>query len=165
MPTDDGPAVYIVRDGRESLVSYAHYISSFRYQPKWWESVASSFGYSSFNRILKKLIVDKEYGGGWSGNVKGWTWERTNGLTVLVKYEQLKETPLEILETIPDQLEFDMLPVSNRLPNFNELQSKWPNFFRKGEADSWRYEMSASIQAKFWRHHSDAMRAMGYTQA
>lgn len=41
----------------------------------------------------------------------------------------------------------------NRVPDFEDLHSKWPSFFRKGKRGSWVDEMPDDLHWLFWDHH------------
>jgi hypothetical protein len=61
--------------------------------------------------------------------------------------------------------EFDIVTdaaVSRVMPDLASLHERWPQFFRKGKAGSWREEMPIGLHELFWRHHAQAMNACGY---
>jgi hypothetical protein len=55
-----------------------------------------------------------------------------------------------------------MVNRTTTFPTFEELNKKYPQFFRVGKAGAWRKEMSGFLHRLFWRHHETAMREMGY---
>jgi hypothetical protein len=157
LPQDDFPAIYLVRDGRDALVSYARYILSFergkgeRTNPK------------AFRRTLRKLIILNRSFGGWGPNVLAWL--RREAPTVVVKFEDLVKSsnPIEIVRTA--LLQVGYVPGETRTglaPTFAELHEKMPEFFRKGRIGSYKEEMPANLEELFWRHHGRAMKAVGY---
>ncbi|MEQ9667671.1 sulfotransferase domain-containing protein [Coleofasciculus sp. G2-EDA-02] len=168
LPSDDCPAIYLVRDGRDSLVSYAHYILSFQEKsPRktWEDKIKSIVGWNEFDFILKKLIVssDCDYGS-WSQNVE--KWNKRGEFTFLIRFEDLIKEPLYQLELAIEHLsmKYFFCRKHNQLPSFEELHKKWPQFFRKGKSEGWKGEMSQELQYLFWQHHGEVMQKLGYEQ-
>ena len=58
---DESPALYIVRDGRDAIVSFAHYLKEVRGRPK-LQSM-------SIEEVIGDLVRRESPYGGWSGNV------------------------------------------------------------------------------------------------
>jgi len=79
-PVDDSPALCLVRDGRDALVSYAHFVRT--YEP----DMGSRY---SFDEVLRMLIESGDHFGGWSDNVRSWYGRTTKGPTVWLRYEDL----------------------------------------------------------------------------
>jgi hypothetical protein len=155
--SDEHPAILIVRDGRDVLVSYARYIMSFVPDGDQQRSP------DEFQGILRMLITSTDHFGGWSHNVASWLSRRVP--TVLVKYEDLLQRPLEIA---PESLEKAGFPIRGKQEqpqlSFDELHDKMPDFFRKGRVGNWRTEMSGELQELFWQTNADMMRRLGYTR-
>ena len=136
LPKDDLLAVYIVRDVRDVMVSYAHYRQDI-----------DGCG-DDLDTILRRLIVGNRWGG-WSTHVLRWI---TRDQTVMtVKFEDLVEQP----ETV-------FLNTEREAPEFEELHYNWPKFFRKGKVGGWKDEMSDEIEALCWKHHGKVMGRLGY---
>ena len=153
LPADDSPAVYVVRDGRDALVSYAHFIRT--YEPP------DSHG-ASFEDLLAMLIGSTGHFGGWSGNVREWRARRAP--TVWLRYEDLVRRPLELLDEALDRLHTGVRRANHGTVAFDDLHARWPDFFRKGKSGSWRQEMNPALQRLFWEHHHEAMFACGYSR-
>jgi glycosyltransferase involved in cell wall biosynthesis len=168
MPDDPQiPAIYIVRDGRDAMVSIAHHRS---------DLVLPG---SDFLENMQEAIVAAEgsFFGGWSKNVNAWI-ERA---TIIIRYEDLIDNPQKVFERIEKVIP---LPKAdwNNLPTFEQLKAgkpkygggtKNPNpkfnpefftekFFRKGKAGGWKEEMPDHLQDLFWNHHGDMMDRIGY---
>ncbi len=167
-PSDPGiPAVYLVRDGRDAMVSIAHHRKDI-VEPG-----------TDFLQNLKEAIIASEgsYFGGWSTNVNAWI-ERA---TIIIKYEDLVDNPrreFERLEAIIDMPKGDW----SRLPTFDKLKFGSPKyggsstseaikikpqefsqrFFRKGKAGAWNEEMPHEMQQLFMQMHGDVMERLGY---
>jgi len=164
-PCDNSAAVYIVRDGRDVLVSYARYILSFNREKTLTNRLKRIIGITNFRRTLRNLITETQNFGGWSNNVLAWTVNRADGITIVLRYEDLVANPiLKVQETL-GALNLRIEPISKRLPSFKELHKKWPQFFRKGKAGAWKEEMPEDLHRLFWRYHSRTMRLFGYSDS
>lgn len=134
-PGDDFQAIYIVRDVRDVMVSYAHYRREI-------ENVKGDF-----DTVLRNLITNKLWSG-WSTHVRMWV-ARPQTVDV-IKYEDMVRDPTSAVEADGD------------MPSFEELHSRWPRFFRKGKTGSWEDEMSPEIEQLCWKYHGKVMEGMGY---
>lgn len=167
LPMDTSPAIYIVRDGRDALVSYAKYKLAFQKKPSTMTRLKEVFRRESrFMQTLSSLIRSNEDYGGWSKNVLCWTCDRKDGFTHALRYEDLLLNPACLVKNALDALDFEIeVPlVSAEMPSFEELHRKWPDFFRKGKTEVWREEMPEYLQDLFWQKHGRAMKAFGYTR-
>ena len=156
------PAIYIVRDGRDALVSCAHY--QLRYGPPrlaraLLERCPQSVRDAVFRRTLSRMVRDARFGG-WSRNVAAWHARR--GPTVTVRYEDIVRAPLQALRTACDEIGVVPGGPSRDLPSFQSLSERWPGMFRRGVAGAWREEMPDDIHEQFWQRHGDGMRLVGY---
>src|SRR6266542_744438 len=59
--TDAHPAIYLVRDGRDALVSYAHFVLDYER--------SSQPEDTDFQTVLRNLVVSRDVFGGWRPNV------------------------------------------------------------------------------------------------
>ena len=150
---DDYPAVYLVRDGRDALVSYAHFARDFE----------SSEAPRDFVSTLRDLVVSTDAFGGWGANVLGWV-QRRRGPTAVVKFEDLLADPVLTMDRALAQLPLEPRAdgATGVMPSFDELQQQLPQFFRRGRTGVWRNEMPPEIQQLFWDKHAQAMDVMGY---
>jgi hypothetical protein len=162
LPVDDNPAIYLVRDGRDSVVSLAHYIISFEMQRS--GLLKGLKPRPSFKKVLERVITNRESHGGWSDNVRAWTYGNERENTSLLKYESLVNSPVDAVQAALDSLRLHLKPLQDDLPNFESLHHKWPNFFRKGKVGAWRDEMSDAMHELFWAHHREAMDFCGYEE-
>jgi hypothetical protein len=152
MPADDQPAIYLVRDGRDALLSHARFMLDYD------RASANPGGYYG---TLRQLIEAPPFGG-WSTNVMAWTTRRAS--TVLVKFEQLIAAPLHELRRAMSAIGSELPEIrTTDPPGFGELHRKIPQFFRAGRVGAWRDEMPDNLHALFWHRHGDAMRKVGYT--
>jgi len=161
------PAVLLVRDGRDSMVSYAHHWKNFT-DPE-----------SEFYENLKSAILAKKKSRmiiGWGDYVNAWLKRSA----LVIKFEELITNPIVTVEKLRQIMD---LPEPNveKLPGFKDLRSKRMNygnvaqkrsqkeqaahrekFFRKGKVGAWREEMPDELHELFWLHHGEVMDKMGY---
>jgi hypothetical protein len=150
--SDPAPALYIVRDGRDALVSHAHFVAG---------EDAPRFRGLSFNRRLSELIrrgvrVQR----GWSGNVRA--WRERNAPTALIRFEDLIVDPVGVVARGCKELGVPLPEPEGDLYSFAELRERYPLVFRKGKVGSWREEMPPRLQERFWRIHGAQMESLGY---
>jgi hypothetical protein len=154
---DTDPAVYIVRDGRDSLVSHTHFALTCKggMAP---ESVTPGL----FRETLRDLILQKHpTRGTWASNVDAWT-ARPN--TAVVRYEDLVADPSGVTRRALDSLGLRLAPVADAIPSFEELQAVDPKFFRRGVRGAHRDEFPADLLDLFWEHNGAAMTRVGYAR-
>lgn len=168
IPSDPSiPAIYLVRDGRDAMVSIAHHRK---------DLVMPG---SDFEENLLEAIVAAEgsFFGGWSHNVSTWL-ERAQ---LVIKYEDLVADPVATFKRVENLI---AMPPSNwsNLPGFEEMKKGKPQyggvskitdpkfnpdtfsekFFRKGKSGGWKEEMSSEMQDLFWNYHGHMMESLGY---
>lgn len=151
---EDSPAIYLVRDGRDCLVSFAHYLKEISDRPR--------FRPMSHDEAVADLMRRKAPYGGWSGNVGA--WRRREGPTEIVRFEDLIENPLAAIGRAADALGLELAEPRAEPPSFEELRerSRRPKLLRRGEAGSWRSEFPPDLLPEFWRRHGEQMEALGY---
>lgn len=168
------PAIYLVRDGRDAVVSIAHHRKDL-IQPG-----------SEFFPNLQEAIVAAEgsFFGGWSRNASAWL-QRAQ---LVIRYEDLIKDPPGTFNRVQKLIHLPRAKWEN-LPTFEEMKSgkvKYGSgkakyggntrmaepkfketefaekFFRKGKTGGWREEMPAHFQDLFWNYHGDMMERLGY---
>jgi hypothetical protein len=170
VPADPAiPAVYIVRDGRDALVSIAHHRSNL---------VAPG---SDLRRNLIEAIVadDGSHFGGWSVNVSQWL----RRASLVIRFEDLIRDPIACAERLRPFLDLPA-PRRDKLPSFEDLRTKdmpygsgvqhgfSPEerafrrriFFRRGAVGAWKNEMPEELHHLFWKRHGAVMRELGYAR-
>jgi hypothetical protein len=153
---NDELGIYLVRDGRDALVSYARY--AVYEQENLTEQMKTEF----YRTTLRQMIVTNDYFGGWSQNVESWV--KRKAATTIVKFEELIVTPLPTLERAFIELALTIPNANETPPTFAALQAKMPKFFRRGKIGSWREEMPEDLQALFWEYHGTTMKSLGYDE-
>ena len=159
-------SVYLVRDGRDALVSIAHHRK---------DIVAPG---SNYNRNLAEAILAKEgsFFGGWGGNVRQWM----NEADLVIKYEDLIKDPIGQVSRLAEIIDLPE-PRIERLPTFNKLKNGTPHygsgtkdmkisakkdraqkFYRRGIAGSYKDEMPYVFRFLFWLKYKGVMKKLNY---
>jgi hypothetical protein len=154
LPADNAPAICIVRDGRDVLVSYAHFLRSFN----------AGMAERSFEEVLQELIITRELHRNWSLHLTAWRARTRSKASAWIHYESLVRNPLETIEAGLSQFGITLKPTGGSLPDFAELHRVWPAFFRKGTSGAWRAEMPDELHRLFWQHHGVMMEEFGYVE-
>jgi glycosyltransferase involved in cell wall biosynthesis len=158
VPDDpDIPAIYLVRDGRDSLVSVANHRADI-------VSPGSDFSTNLYEAIVAQ---QNSYFGGWSHNVTAWL----DRATTVIRYEDLIKDQKGVFKRVEQLLQLPKADWDN-LPNFKEMKfgnpkyggKKTNKFFRKGKSGSWKDEMSQEQLELFWHFHGDTMERLGYSR-
>lgn len=147
LPAEHGSkkAIYIVRDGRDAVVSYAHYIADYQ-QPG-----------TPFEKALHWLVASNDQFGGWGNHVRAWL----SRATAVIRFEDLIVRPFVEVSAALRAIGLPSVPL-RAAPDFPELQAKLPEFFRRGQVGAWRDEMPAALHELFWDRYGDAMELAGY---
>ena len=158
LPSDDNPAIYVLRDGRDALVSYA------------WFTISSGADSSDagsqrkFNAALKRLIDGKSRAkyGDWGRHVTEWT-TRVPPVAVL-KFEDLMGSDrADLVRTALESVGFACSPQeSAAVPSFERQHARNPRLFRRGQVGAWKDEMPPALVARFAKRYGDVMTQMGY---
>ena len=142
LPTDDAPAIYIIRDGRAAFVSYAQWL-------------AASAG---ARPAYPELIRGDVWPGSWTDHFHAWN-AAVRKHTLLLRYEDLTLRQNETIATIGR-----FLDIQQKAPftaDFGELRSMYPTMFWRGSnqmnvADLGKHEKL------FRRLHGHTMQRLGY---
>jgi Sulfotransferase domain len=148
---DARPAIYLVRDGREVLVSYAHYVLA---------HFPDQHPGKGFAEVLAVLVQSKDHFGGWSRNVGDWLGR--SAPTAVVRYEELVTDPAGTCLHAFAQLGVQRPEPKDELPSFARLHELLPTVFRSGKTGNWHVEMPAAVEDLFWQCHGKAMTRLGY---
>jgi len=151
---DQASAMYIVRDGRDALVSYAHYIHRY-------DRGELDVGREVMLETLRALIERDEWFGGWGHHVDSWL-ERPN--TMVMKFEQLITAPVETVDCALRAARQVVQRGARAAPTFDELHALVPDFFTRGQVGRWRTEMPPDIENLFWQRHGARMERLGYVR-
>jgi glycosyltransferase involved in cell wall biosynthesis len=161
------PAVYLVRDGRDCVVSMAHYRK---------DLIESQ---SQLNENLRAVIEaeDGSHFGGWSAHVRAWL-QRAQ---LVIRFEDLIEDPIGQIERLRPFVALPK-PHVDRLPTFDDLQNRSYAYgsgcdhglddkaqdqmrrskFRRGRAGGWVDILPRRFELLFLRRHGHVLRQLGY---
>jgi hypothetical protein len=144
-PHDATKAIYVVRDGRATVVSYWHYLQDFEKQ----------------DVSLDQVITGDVWAGSWSHHVRTWALgARPN--TLVLRFEDMvadNERPLAQIAA------FLGIPRPRAAKvEFEELHAASPKFFRSGSNSGNIEELNGSDLKLFWACHRDAMVRLGYDE-
>jgi hypothetical protein len=161
---DEAAVMYLVRDGRDALVSHAHYVRG-RDKPSFRDLDFEA----ALERIIRRGHALMERPGQvppnvtWSDHVR--TWTTRSAPTALVRFESLIEDPgAEVGRALGD-LGVGVPESQGRIPSFEDLQNQRDTvMFRRGKAGAWRDEMPPRLQELFWELHGTQMEALGYSR-
>lgn len=146
-------AICLVRDGRDSLVS--------------WARLNSEGKDREFQTELRAMInrEDTVGTGSWGQNVLSWLLPPAPHRAML-RYEDLVREPRASVERVIEEL---LLPgITPRtdvgIPSFEELHTIDPGFFRRGQLGTHLDELSDDLHQLFWSRPDNraAMALLGY---
>jgi hypothetical protein len=158
-------AVYLIRDGRDSLVSWYHFAVT---------KLGRSESFADFFDVYSR----GGYGQRWQDNVGGWldaADQRPDDI-LIVRFEEMKKETVRLLgevtrflgvpagqqelEAAVEATSIDRLRVAEkeRFPDRQGDQSA----FRGGKTGQWRDLMTPDILERFMRQAGDTMRRAGY---
>jgi hypothetical protein len=163
----DKQVIYIVRDGRDALNSYYHYLQA-----------RNEGSISMLDLIRGKHDVPK---GSWSQHIISWTHGACKRI-IVIKYEDLivdASTQIrKLLELLNWQLDDKRVQEainSSSFQNLKHLEMKygWMQeartesgkniaFFRKGQAMDWQNTFSETDILTFWKYHKEGMSVSNY---
>ncbi len=160
-------SVYLLRDGRDALVSIAHHRQDIKEND-------SDF----YINLLDAIVAPGDsFFGGWSRNVQEWTAKAD----IVIRFEDLIRDPIGQIERLREITDLPE-PQWDKLPNFQQLKQGIPRYgsgihfleseeemralasknFRKGKVGNWEIEMPADLQKIFHEIHGEAMRESSY---
>ncbi|MCB0707221.1 MAG: glycosyltransferase [Saprospiraceae bacterium] len=165
LPFPEAKSVYIVRDGRDSLVSIAHHRKDI-VEP----------GTDFYNNLLEAILSPGGSNfGGWPENVRQWV----NKADILIHFEDLVRDPITQVERLREIMDLPQ-PDLSKLPTFQKLKFGDPQYgagkpeqkhlelakrhFRKGKIGGWQNEMPEDLEDLFWNQGGNLMQSLGYSR-
>lgn len=139
---DQEPTIYIVRDGRASVVSYYHFCRRFE-----------------FERSLESIIEGDTPFGSWSSHFRGWN-PQARANTLLLRFEEVIAHPEETIAQLAQFL--GTTPNGSFEGDFAKLQATSPDFFRSGSNAKNFAELTSDQLDKFDSLHGELMYELGY---
>lgn len=153
LPTDDRPAIYLVRDGRDALVSLTWYDLSVD------KTTDEQISRDVFDASLEEHILSPNFGG-WSANALAWSSRPEK--TDVLRFEDWINKPEEVLPGVLEGMGFQIKKNANSVLDFEKLHKQNPRLYRKGKIGGWKADMSEALHDLLWQHHGEAMRAFRY---
>jgi hypothetical protein len=142
--SESDKVIYLIRDGRDSVLSFTKYLNTFFMKDK-----------GTIDVINGDTVV-----GAWGDHVAAWNpKEKSN--TLLIRFERLVQNPSSFIEKIGDFL--NLKPNSGTIPTFSELHEINPQFFRSGKLNSWEDSFTEEEVNAFWEKNYTQMIEYGYT--
>lgn len=166
--------IYLVRNPLDVTVSYAHHCAwsikrTIREMNREQSTLARNEAQLT-GQLHQRLLT-------WSGHVRSWT-EQTALPTHVVRYEDMLQTPIETFTKIinfaqlPFATEclqralafsrFDKLQEQEKAHGFLEKEPVSASFFRRGEINTWRTELTTAEVKLIISHHKTMMERFGY---
>jgi Sulfotransferase domain len=150
--SDPARALYIVRDGRDAVVSQAHFVKD--------HDVAAYRGLSFARRIATLTRPGMRPYGHWSRNVRRWT--RRRAPVAVLRFEDLVRDPADAVAGACERIDVPVGDADGRMLPFESLHELVPALFRRGVVGAWEDEMPPHLEERFWRIHGEQMEALGY---
>ncbi len=158
LPEEDYPAIYLLRDGRDAIVSYTHFLLTNV------QKIPIEHQAPYFEKTMRTVIKGQAGFGRWSTHVEAWTTRKSQ--TAILRYEDLITRPVECIREAIVKLHLNLTEIGKiNLPTFDELKQKEPNDYRRGQIGSWQDEMPERLRRLFWRYHGKTMIRQGYMPA
>jgi len=157
--------VYLLRDGRDAMVSYLHYLRGL---------TGKELDFLELVETGRNLFPCK-----WHEHVAQWLTNPHAAQMIVVRYEDLKKDPVAQLRRIGEFAELecrtDALERAARDSSFVSMKQReasfaWENpqipknkqFVRRGKIGAYQDEMPPDVQAAFLREAGEMMRKAGY---
>ncbi|MEU6785582.1 sulfotransferase domain-containing protein [Nonomuraea angiospora] len=146
---EEDPAICLVRDGRDSITSWAHLT-----------------GAPDIEAEIRVMINrrDEVGTGSWGQNVLSWLRPPAPH-RVMLRYEELIREPRRTVENVLATLAPTLRPLPDaRIPAFAELRQIDGGFFRRGHTGTHSDELPEELHQLFWSRPDNvtAMELLGY---
>ncbi|NJK80073.1 MAG: sulfotransferase domain-containing protein [Chloroflexaceae bacterium] len=162
-------AVYLVRDGRDVMVSYYHNFVTRNERDR----------VSGFPQFAERYLSGR-YGYFWPEHVESWLTTgkaRLADRLLVVRYEDMKANPASVVGQVATflgithtseqlRLAIDAASIDKMRAYERKVEGVHndPNksFYRKGESGQWDEYFTPDVEARFWAVSTNAMRLAGY---
>jgi hypothetical protein len=157
--------VYLVRDGRDVMVSYFHHLSALG---------------KSLDPVKSVTTGEGLFPCRWHEHIDAWTANPYSAEMITISYEELKKDTVATLQMVCDfvgvERERTTLESAARNSTFEILRAKeqkfgwgedsvWPKdkaFIRRGEVGSFKDEMSGEVLHAFMEQSKPVLQRLGY---
>jgi estrone sulfotransferase len=158
--------VYVIRDPRDTMVSYWHY---------------RKFLASDFNLSLSDFLSGNDHWPcEWDQHVASWLLEKSHPQLLLVRYEEMHKDAAAVLKRVLDfaginqtQEKIEAAVEASRFENMRAAEERFgivgkagdenERFVRKGRVGSWQEEMGYTELKILEEKYGSVMRQVGYT--
>ena len=159
--------VYLVRDGRDAIVSYHHYLNQL-----------------AGRRYNLARLVEHGEGlehGPWHQHVEAWMANPFGAEMLVVRYEDLRadprreverlcrfvdlDCPPEVVDDVASKCSFEQMQARERAYGIEEWDSSQGLFVRRGKVGGFRDEMPAQALEAFNAQSAVALRRFGYLES
>ena len=139
-------AIHLIRDGRDAIVSQAHFLQKF--SPR-------EFGGRAIATISRELIEHGQYGlPTWGEHTLAWLERDVPRLT----FDALVADPIAEVTRVVAKVAPELVPRDDvTIETFPELQGRSNGFFRSGKGGGWRAEWPQDLQELFYERNTEAM--------
>lgn len=143
-PSDEHPAIYVVRDGRSTIASFLKFERT--YSP------------DEANTMLS-LVIGDHYYGGWSEHYRAWH-DRAGVPTLTLRYDELVDASPALLREIASFIGYDG-PIAPWVNPIDEWRERHPGIVGQGRTaweppDEWTFV----CDAVFWALHGELMKEL-----
>jgi len=155
LSSDDLPAIYVVRDGRDALSSLARFIveQEFHCSP-----LLSDHAYLN---TLRRVIYYNDRFGGWSHHVASWTDRAAR--TAIIQYEQLVKAPAPVLSSALHHLGIELNSIQqSRRNSLHNISSTTTTDIDGGLLRHSEKNLPPQLESLFWKYHGRMMNGLGY---
>jgi hypothetical protein len=134
-------AIHLVRDGRDALVSYAHYM----------QHIGDK---RPLGELLTHAVAGSDVFDHWGMHTMAWAGREVPRIL----FDDLIAAPVETVCHAVGQLDLGLEPnPTASIATFAELHKARPEFYRSGRAGSWREEMPRELVQLFGQVHGAAL--------
>jgi len=148
-------AIYIVRDGRDAVVSYAKHLENFSGE--------------TFNKELLRRCILGTVGmwASWGQHVNFWFDRKPMEDTAIIKFESIAGKPQGPSKIVGALVDLGLnhaatFQPKQEIPSFSRLHGLNSKFFRSGQSGQWQEYFDNELHDLFWSEHGDAMDRAGY---
>lgn len=138
----DYPAIHLLRDGRDAVVSFARFAKDYMNSP------------DTITEILADMVGGRTLSTNWGLHALAWLARPA----ARIWYDDLIAEPIPTVIRAVTELDLPLKPNhAAEIDTFETLHGKAPKFFRVGKSGGWREELTPGMQELFEKKHGMAM--------